>query len=201
MKWAISPGLAVCIILMTTWRRSTTTSCPILCFGLGSIPWGVDLFAPTPILELDTNYKQTTESWAVFGHGEWQFTERWRLTLGARYTEEDRAWKGCTFVADDGSLGNFLNAQFGSTLGPGDCGTIDDDPSSPTYIFGLLGSMSMMLSMSLKTLSTPKNGWARLAWITSSAMTYCCMAWSPGASSPALQRRQLQHHAATHTLR
>jgi iron complex outermembrane receptor protein len=109
-------------------------------FGLGSIPWGVDLFAPTPILELDTNYKQTTESWAVFGHGEWQFTERWRLTLGARYTEEDRDWKGCTFVADDGSLGNFLNAQFGSTLGPGDCGTIDDDPNSPNYIFGLLGT-------------------------------------------------------------
>ena len=109
-------------------------------FGLGSIPWGVDLFAPTPILELDTNYKQTTESWAVFGHGEWQFTERWRLTLGARYTEEDRDWKGCTFIADDGSLGNFLNAQFGSTLGPGDCGTIDDNPDSPNYIFGLLGT-------------------------------------------------------------
>ncbi len=109
-------------------------------FGLGSIPWGVDLFAPTPILELDTNYKQTTESWAVFGHAEWQFSEAWRLTLGARYTEEDRDWKGCTFIADDGSLGGFLNAQFGSTLAPGDCGTIDDDPNSPTYIFGLLGT-------------------------------------------------------------
>lgn len=109
-------------------------------FGLGSIPWGVDLFAATPILELDTKYSQDTESQAVFGHVEWSFTEEWRLTVGARYTQEDRDWSGCTFVADDGSLGNFLGAQFGATRGPGDCGTIDDDPSSPTYIFSLLGT-------------------------------------------------------------
>jgi iron complex outermembrane receptor protein len=89
-------------------------------FGLGSIPFGVDLFASTPILELDTKYKQETESVAIFGHVEWQFTDAWRLTLGARYTEEDRDWSGCTFVAADGSLANFLNGQFGSTLDPGD---------------------------------------------------------------------------------
>ncbi len=109
-------------------------------FGLGSIPWGVDLFAPTPILELDTKYEQETESAAIFGHVEWNFTEKWRLTLGARYTEEERDWEGCTFVAEDGSLGNFLNAQFGASLGPGDCGTIDDDPNSPNYIFALIGT-------------------------------------------------------------
>jgi iron complex outermembrane receptor protein len=109
-------------------------------FGLGSIPWGVDLFAPTPILELDTNYKQRTESAAIYAHVEWQFTEQWRLTLGGRYTHEERKWQGCTFVADDGSLANFLNAQFGATLGAGDCGTIDDDPNSPNYIFNLLGT-------------------------------------------------------------
>ena len=109
-------------------------------FGLGSIPWGVDLFAGTPILELDTKYKQDTESKAIYGHVEWQFADAWRLTLGARYTEEDRDWKGCTYIADDGSLGNFLNGQFGSTLGAGDCGTIDDDPNSANYIFGLLGT-------------------------------------------------------------
>ncbi len=108
-------------------------------FGLGSIPFGVGLFAPTPIRELDTKYQQETDSQAVFGHLEWQFSEKMRLTVGARYTEEDRDWRGCTFVADDGSLAGFLNAQFGSTLGPGDCGTIDDDPSSPTFIFALIG--------------------------------------------------------------
>lgn len=109
-------------------------------FGLGSIPWGVGLFAPTPILELDTKYKQDTESKAIYGHVEWQFTEKWRMTLGARYTEEDRDWKGCTFVAEDGSLGNFLNAQFGANLGPGDCGTINDNPDSPDYIFAVIGT-------------------------------------------------------------
>ncbi len=108
-------------------------------FGLGSIPWGVGLFAPTPILELDTKYQQKTESKAVFGHVEWDFADDWRLTVGARYTEEDRDWSGCTFNAADGSLGGFLNAQFGSTLVPGDCGTIDDDPTSPTFIFALIG--------------------------------------------------------------
>ena len=109
-------------------------------FGYGSIPWGVGLFAPTPILELDTIYNQETDSAAVFGHMEWRFTDSWRLTLGARYTEEERTWSGCTFVADDGSLAGFLNAQFGATLGPGDCGTIDDDPNSPNYIFSVIGT-------------------------------------------------------------
>mgnify|MGYP002713180195 CR=1 FL=1 len=109
-------------------------------FGLGSIPWGVGLFAPTPILELDTKYKQETESKAVFGHVEWQFTDKARVTLGLRYTEEEREWAGCTFSAADGSLAAFLNAQFGSTLGAGDCGTIDDDPNSPTYIFAMLAA-------------------------------------------------------------
>ena len=108
-------------------------------FGLGSIPWGVGLFAPTPIVELDTKYQQETDSAAVFGHVEWNFTDNLRLTLGARYTSEERKWSGCTFVADDESLSDFLNAQFGSTLGAGDCGTIDDDPNSPNYIFALIG--------------------------------------------------------------
>jgi iron complex outermembrane receptor protein len=108
-------------------------------YGFGSIPWGVGLFAPTPILELDTKYHQKTESKAAFGHVEWKFADSWRLTLGARYTEEDRKWAGCTFVSEDGSLGAFLNAQFGSTLAPGDCGTIDDDPTSPTFIFAVIG--------------------------------------------------------------
>tara|TARA_R110002110_G_scaffold406421_1_gene626574 strand:- start:430999 stop:432738 length:1740 start_codon:yes stop_codon:yes gene_type:complete len=109
-------------------------------FGLGSIPWGVGLFSSTPILQLDTRYEQETESVAIFGHVEWMFTDNWRLTVGARYTEEEREWSGCTFVADDGSLAGFLNAQFGASLGPGDCGTIDDDPSSPNYIFSVIGT-------------------------------------------------------------
>jgi iron complex outermembrane receptor protein len=109
-------------------------------FGNGSIPWGAGPFILSPILELDTKYAQETDSAAVFGHVEWQFTDSWRLTLGARYTSEERTWSGCTFSADDGTLAGFLNTLFGATLGPGDCGTIDDDPDSPNYIFGLLGT-------------------------------------------------------------
>ncbi len=109
-------------------------------FGLGSIPFGVDLFASTPIRELDTKYQQDTESIALFGHVEWQFADAWRLTLGLRYTDEERDWTGCTFVADDGSLAGFLNAQFGATLQAGDCGTIDDDPTSPTFVLFLAGT-------------------------------------------------------------
>lgn len=109
-------------------------------FGLGSIPWGVAQFAATPIRELDTKYDQETESAAIFGHLEWMFTEKWRLTLGARYTDEQRDWAGCTFVADDGSLGGFLNGAFGASLSPGDCGTINDNPESPDFIFSVIGT-------------------------------------------------------------
>ncbi|MCP5092255.1 MAG: TonB-dependent receptor [Gammaproteobacteria bacterium] len=109
-------------------------------FGNGSIPWNEAPFVLSPILELDTIYSQETDSSAVFGHMEWRFADGWRLTLGARYTSEKRKWSGCTFSADDGTLAGFLNTLFGATLGPGDCGTIDDDPNSPGYIFGLLGT-------------------------------------------------------------
>lgn len=109
-------------------------------FGNGSIPWGAAPFILSPILELDTIYSQETDSAAVFGHMEWRFADDWRLTLGARYTSEERTWSGCTFSADDGTLAGFLNTLFGATLAAGDCGTIDDDPNSPNYIFGLLGT-------------------------------------------------------------
>ena len=128
-------------------------------FGYGSIPWGVDLFAPTPILELDTKYVQETDSMAAFGHVEWRFTDDWRLTVGARYTSEERDWSGCTFIADDGTLAAFLNAQFGATLGVGDCGTIDDDPNSPTYIFALIGGPDINDAFHVFTDTVKTNRW------------------------------------------
>ncbi len=108
-------------------------------FGLGSVPFGVPPFFLAPILELDTIYDQETDSKALFGHVEYNLTDAWRLTVGLRYTEEERTWSGCTFSAADNSLGNFLNTLFGSTLQAGDCGTIDDDPNSPTFLFALIG--------------------------------------------------------------
>jgi len=111
-------------------------------YALASIPFGVGLFAPNPILELDTKYQQETESAAVFGHVEYNLSPELSLVLGARYTNETRDWTGCTYVADDGSLGLFLNNVFGLAgspfeLGPGDCGTINDiggfDPAFNPY--------------------------------------------------------------------
>jgi len=46
----------------------------------------------------DTVYEQQTDSIAAFGHAEWQLADQWRLTLGARYTEEERTWEGCTLM-------------------------------------------------------------------------------------------------------
>jgi iron complex outermembrane receptor protein len=111
-------------------------------YGEGSVVFGVPPFNlnGTGILTLDTKYTQETESQAIFGHVEWQFAEQFRLTLGGRYTKEERDWSGCTFVADDNTLGTFLNTLFGTTVGPGHCGTIDDIPTSPTFILGLLGT-------------------------------------------------------------
>ena len=111
-------------------------------YGRGSIPFGVGLFAPNPILELDTKYQQETKSAAIFGHVEYDLTDTLTLVAGARYTNETRDWQGCTFVADDGSLGVFLNNVFGLwgspfERGPGDCGTIADigglDLNFPVY--------------------------------------------------------------------
>lgn len=97
-------------------------------------------FAVFPILELDTQYVQKTESAAIFGHVEWKVTDKLRLTTGARYTEETREWSGCTYDAGEGSLSGFLNGAFGATLAPGACGVADDIPTSETYIFNLLGT-------------------------------------------------------------
>ena len=57
----------------------------------------------------ESRYSQQTESFAVFGHVEFNLTERMRLTLGARYTDEDRAWSGCTYDTGDGLMAGFYN--------------------------------------------------------------------------------------------
>ena len=108
-------------------------------FGNGGVVFGVPPFAFSPIFQLHTKYRQDTTSKAGFAHVEYNFTPHFRFTGGVRYTTEKRSWSGCTFDAGEGTLSGFLNFAFGSTLSPGDCGTIDDDPASPNYIFALIG--------------------------------------------------------------
>lgn len=110
-------------------------------FGLASKAFSIPSpFAVFPILELNTRYSQETESMAIFGHLEWQITDKFRITTGVRYTVETRDWSGCTYDAGDGSLSGFLNGAFGASLAKGACGVADDNSQSDTYIFGLLGT-------------------------------------------------------------
>jgi iron complex outermembrane receptor protein len=38
--------------------------------------------------DYDTDFNQDTEAYALFGHGEWQLSERWAISVGARYSRE-----------------------------------------------------------------------------------------------------------------
>lgn len=117
-------------------------------------------FLLSPILQLDTISTQDTESWAIFGHGEWSMTKNWRLTLGVRYTEEERTWTGCTASSADNTWGQFSNVFFGTTLQPGDCLTIDDDPDSPTYFFDLVGTPNVNDAFHVFTDTINANKWS-----------------------------------------
>ena len=102
-------------------------------------------FGNPPGLEIDTRYDQTTEAIAGFAHIEYEFMPDFRLTLGARYTDEEREWSGCTYDVGEGSLGalwNFILTPFvmvpqgfpdPGPLGPGGCGIYDERPGSPTF--------------------------------------------------------------------
>jgi iron complex outermembrane receptor protein len=57
----------------------------------------------------DANYKQESDSFAVFGHAEYALTEQFRLTGGLRYTDETRSWSGCTYDTGDGLMAGFYN--------------------------------------------------------------------------------------------
>jgi len=116
-------------------------------FGNGGVTFNVIPFAFNPILELDTRYQQETESLGLFGHVEWSFADDWRLTVGARYTDEERTWTGCTYSAEDGTLASFWNnivigglfgAPGASSIATTGCATIDDDPASPGFILSQL---------------------------------------------------------------
>ncbi len=57
-------------------------------FNLGVI--GVALPGGFPLIQYDRILDNTTESWAVYGQVDWNFAQDWTLTLGARFTEEDK---------------------------------------------------------------------------------------------------------------
>ncbi len=128
-------------------------------FGTGSVVFGAAPFMFAPIFQLHTKYDQQTDSQALFGHVEYNVTDKLRVTVGGRYTQEDRSWSGCTFDAGEGTLAGFLNFSFGANLSPGDCGTIDDDPASPTYIFGVIGGPNVNDAFHITAETIETNKW------------------------------------------
>jgi iron complex outermembrane receptor protein len=40
--------------------------------------------------DYDTDFDQDTDAYALFGHGEWQLSERWAISVGARYSREQK---------------------------------------------------------------------------------------------------------------
>lgn len=90
----------------------------------------------------ESRYSQQTESFAVFGHTEYNLTDRTRLTLGARYTDEDRAWSGCTYDTGDGLMAGFYNSFVtpvfleplfpgAAPIAPGGCTVFNDVVGTP----------------------------------------------------------------------
>ncbi|NHN38179.1 TonB-dependent receptor [Pseudomaricurvus alcaniphilus] len=113
-------------------------------FGDASAAWGLNNpFAAFPIRRLHTKYQQETESKAVFGHIEYNFTDKARLTLGLRYTEEQRDWIGCTYDVGDNTYAGFWNGIVGASLPPGSCSTLDDTAGSPTNIANVIGTANI----------------------------------------------------------
>jgi iron complex outermembrane recepter protein len=57
----------------------------------------------------ESRYEQDTKSVALYGHVEIPLGDAFQLTLGGRYTEEERSWAGCTYDTGDGLMAGFYN--------------------------------------------------------------------------------------------
>jgi len=58
---------------------------------------GLDFVVRTTIL---TVFDQDAESYAAFAHTEYDLNEQWKLTVGARYTRDERSYSGGSFTED-----------------------------------------------------------------------------------------------------
>ena len=95
--------------------------------------------------DVDQTTLQETTTLAVFGHVEWYLNEQWRLTLGGRFTHEEREIEACARDADGGLAFLFagldlIDFDLGGTgddfflsstpLTLGDCVTVNLDKTS-----------------------------------------------------------------------
>ena len=66
-----------------------------------------------------------SDAWAVFAHTEWSVADNLNLTVGLRYTDEQKDFEGCSADLGLGDSANFLNTLLGSNVAPGACTTLD----------------------------------------------------------------------------
>ncbi len=108
-------------------NQSNTTQFPQSTTGLTFVPLGLPVFA-----DFSNFGKQTEETYAVFGNVDYQINDAIKVYGGARYTEADNRFVGCSADAGDG-LGatdfgvfqNFVRGQLGlppnPPIKPGGC--------------------------------------------------------------------------------
>jgi outer membrane receptor protein involved in Fe transport len=114
--------------------------------GFNVLPLGV-----TPIADwAATLGAQESSVYAVFGSTNWQVTQRLRLTLGARYTNETRKYRGCTLDSPNRTMGigfynlfNLVSLSQGGSGGiqDGDCVTLDAQTHNPVPPDGLRSTL------------------------------------------------------------
>ena len=110
-------------------------------YGISSaIP--TQVITATPLGPIDIYSDQETDTYAVFASTEFPISDRLFLTIGARYTDQNRDYRGCANDAGDGTWSTISDEiqtvlQLvgghpiigGAGLGPGGCGTTGPAPT------------------------------------------------------------------------
>lgn len=82
-----------------------------------------------PLIGLGTecrlDFEQTTDTYAIYGHSEYSFSDKWKLTAGLRYTQEKRDFYSKSTITIPG-VGEII-VNFGTT--PEDQALIDESKS------------------------------------------------------------------------
>jgi len=122
-------------------------------YGMSSaIP--TQVISATPLGPIFIYSEQETDTWSAFGSVEYMLTDDLNLTLGLRYTDQERDNLGCANDAGDGTWSTISDEiQFvlqlvgghplvgGAGLGPGGCGTTGTAPTFHPAIGGYVDSL------------------------------------------------------------
>lgn len=104
--------------------------------GFVPLPQAEGLLAATGPSNSESRYKQDIETWSIYGNGAFQLADRWRLTLGLRYTDETKEltdWSA-RFLIDETTF--FLEAAPGFIV-PLPASALP--PGTPPTLMQLLG--------------------------------------------------------------